>query len=303
MSEKSEQLRSSPAQSVPQSAEPVILNNGAQPIVKKVNPVLHWFCTWNNYPKDEVEAFYDRCANECEYFNFQEEIGASGTPHIQGAFKLKTKARLGKMKELSHLAHWEQCKNPLAAQQYCRKEGKDGLAPGGKRYIYPPLVKVLPDNLLKPWHHTILGMMKTEATYRDINWIYDPTGNNMKSAFVKKCAYELGTMFITGGKGSDILHMVAEHLEKKYPVNWTLMIDYPRTLEGKVSYPAIEMIKNGFWSSPKYEGKKVIVNHPHIFVFANWLPEITAMTADKWIIWDISDSQMKRWINPQVILD
>nr|WAE42475.1 MAG: replication associated protein [Cressdnaviricota sp.] len=277
---------------VPSSAEPVILKNRAQQLKKQDNPVLHWIITWNNYHKDDLDDFYKDSAKICEKFNFQEEVGKSGTPHIQGYFKLLKKSRLSTMKELCDLAHWEPCKNPKACENYCKKEGWDGLAENGKRFIFPPPVDVLPDDLMKPWMHEILESIQNKADYRTINWIYDPIGNNMKTAFVKKCAYELNTIFITGGKGSDILHMVAENISGKQVINWSLMIDYPRTLEGKVSYTAIESIKNGIWTSPKYEGKSVIVNCPHMWIFANWLPDLNSMSEDRWKIWELKESRL-----------
>lgn len=52
------------------------------------------------------------------------EVGASGTPHLQGVMIMKNQVRLSTMKGILDLAHWEVMKGtPQQAITYCKKEG------------------------------------------------------------------------------------------------------------------------------------------------------------------------------------
>lgn len=63
---------------------------------------LNWTFTINNY--DENDGMNDRL---CTYLIEAHEIGASGTPHIQGFLTLKDPLRLNQLKELIPKAHLE----------------------------------------------------------------------------------------------------------------------------------------------------------------------------------------------------
>lgn len=97
-----------------------------------------WCFTLNNYTDNEFNAIKEV---ECKYLIVGEEIGESGTPHLQGYVVFQSPCRLARVKRLvgqrAHLAvakgTSEQNKN------YCTKEGKffeQGQCPitdGGKR--------------------------------------------------------------------------------------------------------------------------------------------------------------------------
>lgn len=92
---------------------------------KSKNPrARNWCFTWNNYPADFQEQFKNNL-EWIEYYCFGEEVGESGTPHLQGVLKCKTQmyrnSIFSKLK-INHLevmrGTWEQ------AITYCKKDGK-----------------------------------------------------------------------------------------------------------------------------------------------------------------------------------
>lgn len=74
-------------------------------------------------------------------------------------------------------------------------------------------------------------------------------------------------------------------LEKKPPD--IIIYDYTRTQESFISYQSIEEVKNGIFFSGKYEGKMIIYDSPWVIVFANYPPELQAMSSDRWIVKEI----------------
>ncbi len=65
-----------------------------------------------------------------------------------------------------------------------------------------------------------------------------------------------------------------------------VIIDLARTQAESVNYfyQFIESLKNGVLFSPKYESGQKIFKPPHVFVFANYEPDQTKLSADRWNI-------------------
>lgn len=90
------------------------------------SPKKHWVFTLNNpSPGDDGGLWllpYD-------YAVLGNEVGESGTPHIQGYVVFKKKYRLAQLKAYSpqgHRCHWEpqsQYSTPAQAAEYCMKDG------------------------------------------------------------------------------------------------------------------------------------------------------------------------------------
>jgi len=73
---------------------------------------------------------------------------------------------------------------------------------------------------------------------------------------------------------------------KKYPK--IIIFDVPRTHIDYLNYEAIESIKNGCFFSGKYECCQVIMNCPHVLIFANTEPERYKLSSDRWNIVEIN---------------
>jgi len=55
----------------------------------------------------------------------------------------------------------------------------------------------------------------------------------------------------------------------------------------KMAINLLETLKNGFGFSTMYEPRMRFWNTPHVFVFANFPPELYRLSADRWDIHDI----------------
>lgn len=80
----------------------------------------NWCFTLNNYEQKDIDSLLSK---KSEFgFVFQQEEGKEGTPHLQGLIELKMAVAFSWVKKLIPRAHWEICRNKLAARQYCAKE-------------------------------------------------------------------------------------------------------------------------------------------------------------------------------------
>jgi len=61
-------------------------------------------------------------------------------------------------------------------------------------------------------------------------------------------------------------------------------VNITRTYEDYVSYGTLEDLKDGEMISPKYEGRSVMYRPAKVIVFANFYPNVKAMSEDRWEI-------------------
>lgn len=87
---------------------------------------VQWCFTINNYSDVDLVTVKSFADSDCRYMVYGLEVGASGTPHIQGYMQLKKKKRLSWLKKNFHsTAHLEQAKGSMAENKaYCSKEGQ-----------------------------------------------------------------------------------------------------------------------------------------------------------------------------------
>lgn len=84
---------------------------------------------------------------------------------------------------------------------------------------------------------------------------------------------------VTGGKNQDIYYA--------YNYEQVVIFDLPRAKEEYVPYDVMESFKNGYFLSTKYECKPVRFNPPHVIIFANFHPDMTKLSYDRWEIKEI----------------
>lgn len=63
--------------------------------------------------------------------------------------------------------------------------------------------------------------------------------------------------------------------------------DLPRNNGNKISYDAIESVKNGMICNTKFETGTKIFDPPHIIIFSNEQPEEENLSKDRWNIINI----------------
>lgn len=119
----------------------------------------NWSFTLNNYMDAEIKSL---CNDDYQYI-FQEEIGESGTPHLQGTIVLKHPQAMSFMKKINGRAHWEITRNKFASINYCQK----GLTRSGMLYT----------NMDVPDLFGSVGTAQPTHSYNE--FVYDMESNNL----------------------------------------------------------------------------------------------------------------------------
>ncbi|AXH73499.1 MAG: putative viral replication protein [Cressdnaviricota sp.] len=250
---------------------------------KQISPAKRWCFTLNNWTSDEYSSIVPIIERECSFAIIGDEIGATGTPHLQGYIEFKNKCRaLSKFE--SRRFHWEKAKgsreNNIA---YCSKE-KVLFSLG-----MPKPIKVI--GTLKPWQHQIECLIATEPDDRTIHWFFDRVGNIGKTVFMKYCVIKHGAIPCIGGKFGDIMNLVFNSDMDK---SNTTIFNIPRGHREHISYSSLEAVKDGMIVNTKYETGYKCFNSPHVIVFANFPPDKKQLSKDRWNIVNVGEHN-RQW--------
>lgn len=235
-----------------------------------------WCFTLNNPKPEDINNLCAFCSAHCEIWVFQKEKGnETGTEHLQGFIKLKSKNRFSWLKKHGASgAHWEKCRNEKASIDYCMKS-ETALGEFWGNIKKPDVLRTITE--LYEWQQEIVDIIKAPIDDRKIYWFWEKKGNIGKTALCKFLSHHYGAIPLEGKK-NDILAFASAHPSNCYV--W----DISRSNEMFVSYDAIEKIKNGYYMSGKYEGAFVNTNPPHLIIFANFPPKQSALSDDRWVI-------------------
>lgn len=245
--------------------------------VAKQESCKKMYCmTLNNWTEKEysdLKLFFS--SDSSNKWIIGKEIGdIEETPHLQIYVCFNKKIRFSALKKVNNRLNIHVCKGSEEANiVYC---SKDGDYETFRLRVKRPL-EILREDQLYMWQKSALDKIKEKPDKRSIYWFWENEGCKGKTEFCKFLAHNYGAVLIDGKK-NDILYVASENDSDIYIANFS------RSLEGFVSYDSIEKLKDGFYMSGKYESKSIVRNCPHIFVFANWKPEISTMSKDRWII-------------------
>lgn len=236
----------------------------------------------NEVTLSNLSTIFDRDGSK--YIVGLEHAPSTGRPHIQG-YVSHTKAfrPMEKYREPTQGAHWEKAKgNEWQNFQYCSKGGNYRTNITIQQVI-DPMVGLTP----YPWQQAVLDMIERPPNPRQINWIWEQVGNRGKTTFAKHICMTRNAIYVSG-KADDVKYAVQKYIEKRGHGPNIVIFAFPRTVDpNMVSYSALESVKDGIFFSGKYESEMVIFNIPHVFVLANFEPEYSRLSEDRWNIINI----------------
>lgn len=256
-----------------------------------------WCFTLNNYREEEKERL-EQHGHTCtvKFIVGEETAPTTGTKHLQGYFYHKNPQTLDHMRKVNKRAHWEKARgSPEQNYEYCSKSDKNATAKGWE--IKKTLQEQLRERLLKKyeqvqwksWQKKILDKIElADADDRTITWAVDLVGNSGKSFLTKYLALT-HEVIIADGKKDNIFNQVKTALIDNQKEFKLVILDIPRSSEGYINYGVLEQLKNGLIYSGKYEGGQCWFDAVHVIVFANFYPDYSQFSKDRWNIISIDD--------------
>lgn len=263
-----------------------------------ISPAPLWTFTWFNFPETWKTHLTSRQGQLCGYMGGIETCPTTEKLHIQGWIEFPGKSRPSTLK-LPKEIHWERMKKSETTNyKYCSKEDKDAIVWGTCEKAAPYEI----DIDISPWMEELLNILEQPPDSRSIYWVWEPKGKAGKTHFQKW--YELqhkGDTLILSGKASDMKHGIVQFKEQNKYVPRVVMCNVPRSTEEKfISWQGMEEIKDMLFYSGKYEGGMINDKNPHFVMFANWLPDVSHMSGDRWNLCRIPDGKgdgIVKWHN------
>nr|WAE42489.1 MAG: replication associated protein [Cressdnaviricota sp.] len=206
-------------------------------------------------------------------FTFQLEQGESGYEHYQGAFSLKNKEYFETVKGFFPACiHLEGAKDGFACFKYACKSETRIAGPWTETSVFMKTISTL-----YSWQAEIRNELLEEPDDRTINWIWEDTGNTGKTQFCKYMHVHHKASFFQNAKTADIAYAIDESTK-------IVLFNIPRSSEEYFNYSALECLKDGIIFSSKYESGSKCFDSPHVYVFANFRPNLETMSKDRWRI-------------------
>lgn len=273
-----------------------------KPNPKQHAPAIRWSFTIN-YEKEitEEEARKNYSSNSSMLKTFTKffiySLEKVNNIHIQGYLECVNKMRMTAIKDImGSRIHLEVSKgNREHNINYCSKTESQIEKPimwdksKEPKYTAEELGLVEPIKLYN-WQREAINIASSKPDRRTIHWFFETEGNVGKTELARHLIYYHKFGLIDGKKKDIMCSIVGDDGTKEIMKGY--VFNFSRDKEGKVSYDSMESIKDGLIFSSKYKSTGGIIPPCHIFVFANWMPDITKMSLDRWKIYNIKDKAL-----------
>lgn len=148
----------------------------------------------------------------------------------------------------------------------------------------------LNDAVLRPWQAEVWEILSGPPDPRRVLWYWENQGNVGKSWMAKYLSVLRDALILEPGKKTDLSYIFSKNptMIVIFDLNRTTAPE-PGTTSSPmdVVYSLMESLKNGYLVSTKYESNTLHFPTPHVLVFANWEPDQSKMSSDRWFIKNI----------------
>ena len=261
----------------------------------QIPPSKKWCFTLNNYTIDECSSIVPILKENCSKWIIAKEIGEEcGTPHLQGFIEFKTKARPTAVFSFTKRISWHKAKGNYQDQlNYIGSvlKNKTSQSEVWEQFGMPEL-ELPPDTITKDefydWQKDCYDIYLQKPDHRRIYWFWSKAGLTGKTEMVRFLNINHSVPFSYGGAVADIMNLAFNNMKGCKAFVFALT----RKKGNRISYDALEQLKDGLISNNKYETGCFTINRPHVFIFANAPPdddpEELFMSKDRFVIKEIT---------------
>lgn len=152
-----------------------------------------------------------------------------------------------------------------------------------KKVIEEQKVEMLKDSL-RYWQVQVLKKIQEQGK-RKILWVHESKGNVGKSYLARHLQVVKNAFYVRNAKKHDIAF--AYNYEK------IVVFDLTRSDQEFLNYSLIESFKDGRIFSGKYQSIMKIFKIPRVVIFANWEPDLSKLSKDRWQVIDLERQFLK----------
>lgn len=280
----------------------------------------NWSFTLNNYTPQDV----DRLAtpnDEIAYLIFGKEVGASGTPHLQGTVCFRSRKRRNQVLTLIGQCHCTVTRFLQQSIDYCKKDedfteiGDTPSCKKGERSDIEEFKQSVKEGVtcikeLRELHSSVCATFPRFVTdyiednqeevrvethqlrpwQADLNQILNRAPDKREIIFVIDINGNQGkswfARYYCDNHDNAQIIVPGKKADMAYVANASnkvFFFDCPRSKQGDfIQYDFLEEMKNGYFFSPKYESKIKKLKTPHIVVLMNEYPDESKLSLDRY---------------------
>ncbi len=138
-----------------------------------------------------------------------------------------------------------------------------------------------------PWQLELLEILEEKPDNRKVYWIYDPVGGTGKTQMSKYLMMNEPDKYHVlqnpPGGMRDAMTIINNALNTGWKAH-AMIVNFTREKMENKFYGVLETIKDGIGTSVKYQGRTMVWPCPHLVIFANFLPDVDKMSADRWAV-------------------
>ncbi len=281
-----------------------------------------WEFTINNYTDEDIEWVQNLDKVTAAMVCTKEICPTTGTPHLQGRVKFNGNQRFSGMKKKHAKWHFDltiatkdwsypvkvdskvvvlsppekkqgvrtDLKNALDTIKRVKRKREllddEDIQPVIAKYArwvdiqYAHNHKFTEPFIPRPgWQEDIWKLVDSQADKRTINWYWSDKGDIGKTTLAK------GIVDHKDGLVMPLSYTDGCYL---YSDERVCIFNIPRKTDIPIPYGLMENLKDGMIVSTKYHTEMKRFPSPHIIVFANCLPDIEKLSADRWNIVEVA---------------
>lgn len=242
---------------------PVVSGNTS----KQIPPSKSWCFTLNNPTLSECSSISSKILDFCSIGFYADEVGESGTPHLQGFLKFKTKRRPKSVFSCDRI-HWEKCRGTVEDNKnYCEKDGALSFSHG-----LPRVPRVYPYIDLFPEQREIVDSLKIEPDDRSIHVCVAGYAKG-KTSLARHLVYYHDAIILPTTR-RHALCIASQNMQARIFI-LDLSADESDSPDREM-FDMIESLKNGLFASAfgtKGTGP-VLLDFPHILIMSNTHPDV-----------------------------
>lgn len=134
----------------------------------------------------------------------------------------------------------------------------------------------------RPWQRDVIEIIEGPVDDRAVYWYCGRVGGEGKSYLAGYLRATKSAYLVTGGRHDSIFYGFYVSGCPR-----TVIFDWARGGEEAFPYRVIENFKNGYFLNTKYEAVPVDFEPCHVVVFANFMPDESQLSSDRWRIREI----------------
>lgn len=248
----------------------------------KMTTIKRWGSAWERMhfeaSRGSDDDNYRYCTKDGSFFEIGERRTMPGKGARMDLLALKNDIDKGVSYDDICDTHWE------ASLKYY-KFIKERVQARATKLELASLLGAYEDVAWRPWQQQLLDTVSQEPDDRTITWVWEPTGKVGKSFLANYLLASGKASLLEMGKKADLAHALCKDLSK--PI---VVFDLTRKLESMDLgglYSLAEGLKNRRIFSGKYDGGTQIFGKKHVIFFANFKPDMTAWSADRYNLIEI----------------